>query len=153
MAIVCQLSHRDNLFFFDMSTKGKGKKGFELVTSASWGVVHSRLNYSLGTSHRDNQRQIKDGKLPTQARAVHITASTDQTRRFRLPTRVGLGISIKNFFISNLSGWKSVIGIWVTNNTIQPDFVSSYVYTRKPNLFLTYSPLGPSILGFSMFKL
>jgi hypothetical protein len=30
-------------FFFYMSTQGKGERGFELVTSASLGVVHSRL--------------------------------------------------------------------------------------------------------------
>jgi hypothetical protein len=35
-------------FFFDMSTQGKVEMGFELVTSASLGVVYSRLNYSLG---------------------------------------------------------------------------------------------------------
>jgi hypothetical protein len=36
-------------FFFDMSTQGKGEGGFELVTSVSLGVVHSRLNYPLET--------------------------------------------------------------------------------------------------------
>jgi len=36
------------LFFFDMSTQ-EGEERFELVTSASWGVVLSRLSYPLKT--------------------------------------------------------------------------------------------------------
>jgi hypothetical protein len=35
-------------FFFDMSTQ-MGEEGFELVTSTSWGVVPSRLNYQFET--------------------------------------------------------------------------------------------------------
>jgi hypothetical protein len=33
-----------------MSTQGKGNEGFELVTSASLGVVYSRLSYPLETN-------------------------------------------------------------------------------------------------------
>jgi hypothetical protein len=37
-------------FFFDISTQGNGEERFELVTSASLGMVHNRLSYySLGT--------------------------------------------------------------------------------------------------------
>jgi hypothetical protein len=32
------------IIFFDMSTQRKGKRGFELVTSALLGIVHSQLN-------------------------------------------------------------------------------------------------------------
>jgi hypothetical protein len=35
-------------FFFDMSTQ-EGEEEFELVTSASWGVVPNRLSYPLET--------------------------------------------------------------------------------------------------------
>jgi hypothetical protein len=41
-----------NLFFFLISNfhpKAKEKGRFELMTSASWGVVPNRLNYPLGT--------------------------------------------------------------------------------------------------------
>lgn len=37
-------------FFFFWYVHTKGEKGFELVTSASWGVIPSRLSYPLGTS-------------------------------------------------------------------------------------------------------
>jgi hypothetical protein len=36
-------------FFFDMSTQWKGEGGFEFVTSASLGMIYSRLNYLLRT--------------------------------------------------------------------------------------------------------
>ena len=36
-------------FYVEMSTQGKGDGGFELVAFTSWDVVHSRLNYPLGT--------------------------------------------------------------------------------------------------------
>jgi hypothetical protein len=37
--------------FFYMSTQGKGERGFELVTSASLGVIYSQLNYPLETNN------------------------------------------------------------------------------------------------------
>jgi hypothetical protein len=38
------------LFSFDMSTQEEGKGGFELMTSASLGVIHNRLSYPLETT-------------------------------------------------------------------------------------------------------
>jgi hypothetical protein len=40
-------------FFFYISIQGKGE-GFELVTIASLGVVHSRLSYPLGAFYFKN---------------------------------------------------------------------------------------------------
>jgi hypothetical protein len=36
-------------FYFFMSTQEKGEEKFKPVTSASLDIVHSRLNYTLGT--------------------------------------------------------------------------------------------------------
>jgi hypothetical protein len=39
----------NTFFFLDIFTQGKGEEGFELVNSASLGVVYSQLSYHLET--------------------------------------------------------------------------------------------------------
>jgi hypothetical protein len=53
----------ETIFFFDISTQ-EGEGGFELVTSASWGVVPNWLSYPLKTLVKQLWKIIQIHLLP-----------------------------------------------------------------------------------------